>query len=603
MLTHSDASSFTGSLSNGRAAAAQRVEVRLGENGLEMANPGGPTVWQWPYRRLRASVPLKSKAADVLLTLEPEGSHTLFVADPAFAARLLQRAPGLSAARQRWQALRPGLAVVAAVLAIGLGGWALELHPAQAAARLMPQKTRELVGRQVISSMSRDRRACETPASRAALERLTQRLTAAAPEKGMAVRVVVLDWTLVNGFAVPGRQIILTRGLIQAARTPDEVAGVLAHELGHAIELHPETGLIRAMGFAAASQLIFAGSSGTITNIGVLLTQLRYTRVAESEADQHAVRLLKGAGISAAGFGDFLERMYGGRPVGKGSPKGAAGHESPSGLEVISTHPPTAERIAMVRAQPTYAATPALSDADWRALREACGTAPLPTSPAPQQPAPAAAADADRDIAETTKALQANPNDVAALRKRALAYSKTRRHELALADYTHAVELKPGDATLHFGRGFAHQSLRHYEEALVDYDAAIRLAPNYAAARNGRGNTNRALKRYDAALADFDHLIRFNPKFVAAYYNRALVLVDLQQPDDAIRDLTAAIGLDKDYAGAYAQRGLLHEKSGAREQAIADFRAALAAPAKFESGAWAHRTAQARLKALGVETP
>ncbi len=603
MSTHSDGTSFAGSLSNGRAAATQRVEVRLGEDGLEMGSPGGPTVWQWPYRRLRASVPLKPKAPDVLLSLEPEGSHTLFVADPAFVGRLLQRAPALSAARQRWRALRPGLAAVAAVLAIGLGGWALELHPAQAVARLMPQKTREVVGRQVISSISRNRRACETPASRAALERLTQRLAAAAPEKGMALRVVVLDWTLVNGFAVPGRQIILTRGLIQAAHTPDEVAGVLAHEIGHAIELHPETGLIRAMGFAAASQLIFAGSAGTITNIGVLLTQLRYTRMAEREADQHAVRLLKGAGISSTGFGDFLERVYGSQHGSKASAKGAASHETPSGLEVISTHPPTAERIAMVRAQPVYAATPALSDADWHALREACGTAPMPASPSPRRPAPTSTSDADREIAETTRALQANPNDVATLQKRALAYSKSKRHELALADYTRAVELKPGNAALHFGRGFAHQSLRRYEEALVDYDEAIRLAPNYAAARNGRGNTNRALKRYDAALADFDHLIRFNPKFVAAYYNRALVLVDLKQPDDAVRDLTAAITLDKDYAGAYAQRGLLREKSGAREQAISDFRAALAAPAKFESGAWAHRMARARLKALGVEAP
>ena len=89
---------------------------------------------------------------------------------------------------------------------------------------------------------------------------------------------------------------------------------------------------------------------------------------------------------------------------------------------------------------------------------------------------------------------------------------------------------------------------------------------------------------------------------MAAYYNRALVLIDLKQPDDAIRDLTAAIDLDKDYAGAYAQRGLLHERSGARDRAIADFRAALAVPPKFESGAWAHRTARTRLKELGAET-
>jgi tetratricopeptide (TPR) repeat protein len=303
--------------------------------------------------------------------------------------------------------------------------------------------------------------------------------------------------------------------------------------------------------------------------------------------------MLKGAGISHKGFGDFFERLEGKR----------AASDKDKGLldyEVIRTHPSTADRIAMVRAQPTYPATPALSEDDWRALREACG--PAQSAPPSQVPL-AATQEADREIAEAAKALEINPNDVAALQKRGRAFSKRHQHDLALVDFTRAIELRPGDAALHVGRGWAHQNLRRHEEALVDYNEAVRLAPNHAGARNGRGNTNRALKRYEAALTDFDHLVRFHPKFVVAYYNRALVLIDLQQPEDAVRDLTTAVGLDKDYAAAYAQRGLLREKAGDREQAIADFRAAVAAPAKFESGAWAHRTAHARLKAMGLDPP
>ena len=82
----------------------------------------------------------------------------------------------------------------------------------------------------------------------------------------MQVRVALLDWRLVNALAVPGGQIVLTRGLVQTAGSPDEVAGVLAHELGHAIELHPETGIVRAMGLSAAAQLMFAGSAGSVSN-------------------------------------------------------------------------------------------------------------------------------------------------------------------------------------------------------------------------------------------------------------------------------------------------------------------------------------------------
>jgi hypothetical protein len=43
---------------------------------------------------------------------------------------------------------------------------------------------------------------------------------------------------------------------------------------------------------------------------------------------------------------------------------------------LVSTHPLTKERVDMVRTQPTYAATPALSEDDWRALRQMCGTPP-----------------------------------------------------------------------------------------------------------------------------------------------------------------------------------------------------------------------------------
>ena len=240
------------------------------------------------------------------------------MADPAFAGLLLARAPPLSPPHgSAGGGSGPAWSQSRAVLAIAAGTWFLELDPAQAVARSMPQKSREVLGRNVVAALARDYKACETPASRAVLDRLTGRLGAAASGGPMQVRVMLLDWRLVNAFAMPGGQIILTRGLVQTAGSPDEVAGVLAHELGHALELHPETGLVRAMGLAAAAQLIFAGSAGTVSNVGLVLTQLRYTRIAEREADVHALRMLKGAGISAKGFGDFFERLEG-KTAGRG---------------------------------------------------------------------------------------------------------------------------------------------------------------------------------------------------------------------------------------------------------------------------------------------
>lgn len=633
MSTASDLNLFPASLGDGRTAAATPVQVRLQEAGLEIGAARGDrrTPLLWPYSELRASVPLLAGAPDVVLSRSTGGAESLFVADPDFSRLLLERAKFLGAGRQRLLALRPGIAAVAIVIAAVGVARVLEFRPSQTIAKLLPQQTREAMGRSVVAQLTGNMRRCESPAGRAALDKLTRRLTAAASERSADVRVVLVDWNLVNAFAAPGGQIIMTRGLIQKASAPDEVAGVLAHEIGHTLELHPEAGLVRALGLTAAAQLIFAGSTGTATNIGILLTQMRYTRVAEREADAHALRMLKAAGISAKGFGDFFERLDPNPPApgaeaGKRDAVDKKPEEAkPSGniakrifeSEILRTHPLTKDRLSAVRAQPPYSATPALDDADWRALQTMCGTGlvvppPRPSGPAPSPPprtqAPPAPttgpASQDREIAEATRALEANPSDVAALQRRATAYNRSGRQADAIRDLTKAIELRPADPNLHSSRGSVHFSARQYELALAAYGEAIRLEANHVFARNGRGNTHRVLKQYEAAIADFDAAVAARPSYVFTYYNRGLTYADMGRDDDGIRDLTSALGVDKDYAAAYTQRGILHQRKGSRDQAISDYRAALAAPsAKYESGAWAHRAARERLQALGIAPP
>jgi predicted Zn-dependent protease len=385
MSMPSDPTVYEGRLGDGRTAASMHVAVRLGEQGIEILQylPAGAlqTPLVWPYASLRSGVPLDAGAPDVLLGLKPAGAETLYVADPHFSAALLKRAGGLSAARQRLAGLRPGAVFAALVAAVVGTVWSFDLQPLQTVARLMPQQMRDTMGRNVVGQLTSHMRVCETTPGRDALDRLTQRLLTAASDQPIPVRVVVINWSLVNAFAAPGGHLILTRGLIETAGSSDEVAGVLAHELGHTLELHPETGLIRGVALGVAADLVFAGSSST-TNLGVMLADLRYTRVAEREADTHAVRILKNAGISPKGFADFFERLEPEAKAEKGKkPKDDDG--TTRLLTILSSHPLTKERVAMVRGQPAYPATPALADADWIALRQMCGTRP---APAPQRP-------------------------------------------------------------------------------------------------------------------------------------------------------------------------------------------------------------------------
>jgi predicted Zn-dependent protease len=375
MSMPSDPTIYQGSLGDGRTAASTPVEVRCTEAGLAISVADArASAFVWPYRELRSGVPLRADAADVLLSLRSPRSPTLFVASPAFIRALLARAAALSVTRQRLSGLRPGAIFVALVAAVVGTVWLLDYRPLLTTARLLPMSVRTTMGRNVIASITESRRICDAAPGRAALDRLTQRLAAGASQPPLPVRVVMVDWDLVNAFATPGGQLVLTRGLVTAAGSADEVAGVLAHEMGHAIELHPETGLLRAMAISLAAELLSAGTSNT-SSVGAMLVYLRYSREAESQADAHAVRILRNAGIASKGFGDFFARIQG--ELGPSKPrkeKKNNGRVNDRLLSIVSTHPLTAARLAMVRSQPSYQATPALSDDDWQALRVMCVT-------------------------------------------------------------------------------------------------------------------------------------------------------------------------------------------------------------------------------------
>jgi Zn-dependent protease with chaperone function len=355
---------YQGRLGDGRTASAMPSTVRFLPTCIEIAPGGGQAPVLWPYGELAAASPVGRRAGDVLLSCSAMPGATLFVADQGFVAELAARAPQLSAGSQRWRYARPLLAACAAAALLAAGLWLADVSPARGLAGLLPAELRQSFGRQVIQSLGQGRGTCHTPEGSDALRSLTERLSAAA---GRRFSVSVLNWGIVNAFAAPGEQIVIARGLIEQARSPDEVAGVLAHEMGHGIELHPETGIIRAIGLSAATELMFGGSGGTIASIGLVLTQLGYSRVAEREADAHALTILEKAQISPQAFAEFFKRLDEGRG---GSPLGQ--------VSLFRSHPLSAERARLAASRPRYPALPALSDEEWQALRGICGRAEKP---------------------------------------------------------------------------------------------------------------------------------------------------------------------------------------------------------------------------------
>lgn len=155
-----------------------------------------------------------------------------------------------------------------------------------------------------------------------------------------------------NAFALPGGKVGVNTGIFSVAKNQDQLAAVLAHEIGHVVERHHDERITRQMGASGAVQLLgaLAGDYGSLaTQGGSLLAQTGFllpgSRVQETEADVVGQRLMAEAGFDPAQAVNLWQNMIasgGGRPP-----------------EWLSTHPNPESRIQELRNRagtltPTY---------------------------------------------------------------------------------------------------------------------------------------------------------------------------------------------------------------------------------------------------------
>jgi Zn-dependent protease with chaperone function len=247
-------------------------------------------------------------------------------------------------------------------LAFGLGTLALagtfyaSLTPiARAVARHVPPRVEADLGQGL--SLVLATQYCETPEARAALSHLAVRLGALP-----STELHILDAEAVNAFTFPGGVVVVTRGLLGEARGPDEVAGVLAHELEHVRSRHVTIRFIRG----SLMTLLWQASVGDYSGLLVVdpktaldVANLRFSRDDEREADRGALTRLAAAHVSHHGFEQFFERMR------------AKTDAIPAWL---SSHPASAERLEHLRTAAAAAGstTAALGAPEWDKLKHGC---------------------------------------------------------------------------------------------------------------------------------------------------------------------------------------------------------------------------------------
>ena len=143
-------------------------------------------------------------------------------------------------------------------------------------------------------------------------------------------RFVVFDSDMINAFTVPGGNILISTGLIGFCDSPEELAAVIAHEMGHVEERHVVSRLLKELGI----EILTSGDQYVIGEVSGLLTSTSFDRKQEEEADLFAAKLLERSSIEPRTLATLFRKL-----------EEEMDNELMQHFEIISTHPNFRSRI------------------------------------------------------------------------------------------------------------------------------------------------------------------------------------------------------------------------------------------------------------------
>ncbi len=161
---------------------------------------------------------------------------------------------------------------------------------------------------------------------------------AQSDRKNIPFSFTIIDSNIVNAFSLPGGPVFVYRGLLKDARSGAEVAGVLAHEIGHITMRHAAKKLAEAYGVQIIDQILFGSDSSAAAIIANLLAGMAFLKVGrdnEYQADSCGVAYSVLTRYNSYGIKNFFQtlyNLYGDTP-----------------FELFSDHPATSERISNVQ--------------------------------------------------------------------------------------------------------------------------------------------------------------------------------------------------------------------------------------------------------------
>ncbi len=198
------------------------------------------------------------------------------------------------------------------------------------------------MGRDMDVEIRKKMRVIDDPRMRGRLEAIGRRVALASDRQDLSYTFHVINDDELNAFAVPGGYIYVNSGLMNVS-TDDELACVLAHEIGHVAARHSVKKLQTALGYQLVLNIALGISGqydvGKAVDVMFNLTSLGYSRQDELLADKLAVRYSKRAGYDPAGMISFFEKLK----------EETRTRGAPLRVEFLSSHPDLDKRIERVQ--------------------------------------------------------------------------------------------------------------------------------------------------------------------------------------------------------------------------------------------------------------
>jgi Zn-dependent protease with chaperone function len=282
------------------------------------------------------------------------GGDILEVDDGAQLGRVLAAA-GLRDARvTRWQhsgsmvLISVALSVFAAVAAYR---WGVPLA-ADRLARIVPATWMQSLDDVVIGQLQRQGSLTSSALPEARQEALRAAFKTAVATRPEAPAVNVYFFQMghaPNAFALPGGSIVFLDGLVKIAPNDDALMGVFAHEFGHVLHRHGMRNLLRTA-MASAIAAWYFGDFTMLANAALLITQLKYSREFETQADDTALEVMRTENLDTKSLAELFRRMRDHRSVDTHDQSSAVKEpkqktRSLSMPEFLSTHPDIERRI------------------------------------------------------------------------------------------------------------------------------------------------------------------------------------------------------------------------------------------------------------------